>query len=67
MTIDEARANIGRDVLWRPPGGGAASTEEGVITSVTDRRVFVRFTSQVSYAISPADLTLLAGKVPDGG
>jgi hypothetical protein len=67
LTIDQARASIGRSVLWRPPGGAAASTEEGVITSVTDRRVFVRFTSLVSYAISPADLTLLAGKVPDDG
>jgi hypothetical protein len=64
MTIDEARGNIKRAVLWRPPGGGTDSTEEGVITSVTDRRVYVRFNSETSHAVDPGRLTLLAGKVP---
>jgi len=64
MTLDEARASIGRDVLWLPPDGTADSAEEGTITSVNDRWVFVRFgdgPSGASIAADPADLALIAG------
>lgn len=33
MTVDEARANVGRRVFWTGPTG---DTEHGVITSVAD-------------------------------
>jgi hypothetical protein len=60
MTIDEARAHIGDGAIYRPRGGGTDSTEEGTITSVSDRFVFVRYgSSRTSAATDPADLTLL--------
>ncbi len=66
MTIEEARGNIGNGVIYHPRGGGG--TEEGTITSVSDRFVFVRYgRSRTSAATDPADLTLLAGKVPGNG
>ena len=61
MTIDEARAHIGDGVIYRPRGGSTDSTEEGTITSVSDRFAFVRYgRSRTSAATDPADLTLLA-------
>lgn len=61
MTLDEARAHIGDGVIYRPRGGGIDSTEEGTITSVSDRFAFVCFgRSQTSAATDPDDLTLLA-------
>jgi hypothetical protein len=66
MTIDEARAHIGDGVIWRPSGGGTDSTEEGAITSVSDRWVYVRFTAALTgVPIDPAYLTLLAHR-PSG-
>jgi hypothetical protein len=70
VTIDEARGALARfgspGVIYRPPGGGMDSTEEGTITSVSDRWVFVRYgRSRTSAATSPADLTLLAGEGDD--
>ena len=63
MTIDQCRAHIGDKVLWLPRGGPADSAEEGVITSVTDRQVYVGFTGALfSHAIDPACLTLLAAR-----
>jgi hypothetical protein len=58
MSIDEARAAIGQLVVYRrlnqPP-------DEGVITSVNDRYVFVRYGSQVgSAATNPKDLERVA-------
>jgi hypothetical protein len=44
MTLDECRAHIGHGVVYRPPDCGGP--EDGVITSVGDRYVFVRYTSQ---------------------
>jgi len=59
MTIDEARGHIGDGVIYRPRGG--IGTEEGKITSVTDRWVFVRYgTRRAAEATDPADLELLA-------
>ncbi len=40
MTLDEARELIGNAVVYRPFGG---PVEQGVITSVNDYFVFVRY------------------------
>lgn len=54
MTLDEARASIGLLVVYRRQG---QDPDQGVITSVNDRYVFVRYGSQVgSAATDPADL-----------
>lgn len=59
MTIDEARSHIGDGVVYLPTG------KDGVITSVNDNWVFVRYaTVGTSQATDPTLLTLLAGKVP---
>jgi len=56
MTIDEARGHIGGGVVYLPNG------EDGVITSVNDNWVFVRYGSTgTSQATDPAMLELLAG------
>jgi hypothetical protein len=61
MTVDEARGHIGHGVIYQPPGGGIDSAEEGTITSVGGRWVFVRYgRSRTSAATDPAALTLLA-------
>jgi hypothetical protein len=68
MTLDEARAHIGDGVIYHSCGCEADRDEEGVITSVNDRFVFVCYGVQGGgVATDPADLTLLAGKVPGDG
>ena len=63
MTIDEARAHIGGGVIHH---GDTDRAEDGVITFVTDRSVFVRYKGgMASYAADPADLTLLAATDAD--
>lgn len=58
MTIDQARAAIGRRVIYRP-GYAEAPPEYGVITSVNTKYVFVRYGSAVqSAATDPTDLEL---------
>jgi hypothetical protein len=58
MTIEEAREHIGHGVVYRPAHG---DTEEGTITSVNDRFVFVRYGSRrTSAATEPGALALLA-------
>lgn len=58
MTLDEARDSIGLLVIYRRKG---QKPDEGVITSVKDRYVFVRYGSQVgSAATNPADLERVA-------
>ena len=58
MTLDEARASIGLLVVYRRKN---QPLDQGVITSVNDRYVFVRYGSQVgSAATSPADLERVA-------
>lgn len=58
MTLDEARANIGNGVVYRPAHGPA---EDGTITDVNDRFVFVHYAwSRIGIATDPGDLTLLA-------
>lgn len=57
MTLDEARANIGAGVVYRPHPG---RVEEGVITSVGVRFVFVQYWDDAwSKATAPEQLTLL--------
>lgn len=61
MTIEQARENIGRNVTYERYYGDlmVSGPEFGVITSVNDRYVFVRYGAQVgSKATDPADLTL---------
>ncbi len=60
MTIDEARDHIGSAVMYRPFG---KPPEEGVITSVSDSYVFVKYQHQHPSANSiatPADALVLA-------
>jgi hypothetical protein len=67
MTIDEARSLLSlpedeRRVRYSRDGWFPG---EGVVTSVSERFAFVRYEGDVhSKATDPADLTLLAGKVP---
>lgn len=64
MTIDEARAGTGRAVIYHPYAPDLDPVEEGVITSVSDRWVFVRYGSNKgSNATSPE---LLAFAAPGG-
>lgn len=59
MTLDEARNAIGLKVLYR---SGHTDREEGVINSVNDTFVFVRYGSQAgSQATRPVDLQLASG------
>lgn len=65
MTIDEARSHMERRELTVVRTSPDLDPEYGEITNVNDHYVFVRFRgSQGSVATDPADLTLLAGKVP---
>jgi hypothetical protein len=57
VTLDEAREHIGNGVVYDP---GYGLKEDGVITSVKDPYVFVRYRGdQHSKATIPADLTPL--------
>jgi hypothetical protein len=70
VTLDEARAHIGDGVVYRHPWCGCEG-DDGVITSVGTRFVFVRYRDQHpgadGRATDPADLTLLAAKVVQDG
>lgn len=56
ITLGQARDAVGRKVVYERP---FCSKEVGVITSVNDTYVFVRYgTNQTSHATSPEDLTL---------
>lgn len=58
MSLDEARSHIGAGVVYAPRGG---AREDGTITSVNDRFVFVRYAGDSgSKATHPRDLELLA-------
>ena len=57
ITIDQARLNIGRGVVYRRP---YCKTEQGVITSVSETSVFVRYLGDMhSKGTCPADLEWL--------
>ena len=62
MTLDEARNHINEGVVYKPHGGRA---EDGVITWVSSRFVFVRYSQdEHSRATDASALTLLAAGVP---
>lgn len=64
MTLGEAREHIGDAVVYLPCGG---PVEEGVITSVNEHYVFVRYgADKTSKATRQADLILMATPVTDG-
>lgn len=59
MTLDEARAHTGEKVLYSARPGQA---DEGVISSVNETYVFVRYgRQQTATATRPEDLTLMRG------
>ncbi len=65
MTLEEARRHIGHGVVYQRPGRRV--WEQGVITSVNDTYVFVRYGSQTgSAATYPQDLELLARSSGEG-
>jgi hypothetical protein len=63
VTLTEAREHIGAGVVYRPlPNAPWSPTEDGTITSVNERWVFVRYAGDTnSKATDPAHLTFLAG------
>jgi hypothetical protein len=68
MNIGEAKANVGRGVVYNPEVGlrrelgyGHDRQEDGVITSVNDTYVFVRYTGdQTAKATRPEQLQFLS-------
>ena len=60
MTLEEARKNIGRYVTYTPyEGCSKDQLELGVITSVNDHYVFVRYGNDInSKATRPEDLKM---------
>lgn len=60
MTLEEARKNIGRYVTYIPfKGCSKDQLELGVITSVNERFVFVRYGNEInSKATRPEDLKI---------
>lgn len=59
MTLDEAAQAIGLGVVYTPRGG---RIEDGIITSVNEHYVFVRYAGDTgSKATRPEDLELLGG------
>ena len=53
MTLEQAKENIGRKVIYRPYKGG--EPEEGVISSVNTQFVFVRYGDDCSGQATSAD------------
>lgn len=64
MTLDEAKASIGKPVTYQDCRCGPlcwCEPADGVITYAGNQFAFVRFAGQqASKACSPADLTLMA-------
>jgi len=59
MTLEQAREHVGHGVVYQRPG--RRYWEQGMITSVNDHYVFVRYGSQAgSAATYPEDLELMA-------
>ena len=58
MTLEQARARVGAGVVYRPHPDAIA--EDGVITSVNDRYVFVLYAGDRTPKATPAEaLTFL--------
>jgi ribosomal protein L35AE/L33A len=61
MTLQEARENIGRSVVYKPfEGCSKSQIEYGVITSVNDRYVFVRYGNELQSKATGAENLKLA-------
>ena len=59
ITIEQARANIGRGVIYRHP---YCEAEQGTITGVSETTVFVRYLGDMhSKGTYPSDLEWLSG------
>ena len=58
MTLQDAAANVGRAVVYRH---GPSAVEEGVITSVNDRWVFVRYGSDKNSKATLAQMLEFVG------
>ena len=59
ITIEQARANIGRGVIYRRP---YCEAEQGTITGVSETTVFVRYLGDMhSKGTYPSDLEWLSG------
>lgn len=54
ISLSDAREGIGRKVVYHPAGDWSWS-EEGVITSVNDTYVFVRYGTNVTSAATPPE------------
>jgi hypothetical protein len=54
--IEPTERDVGRKVIYTRPGGHGSPTEEGVITSVNPRYVFVCYSGQTSAATRREDL-----------
>lgn len=65
MTLDEARTNTGRSVVYQPPGQGIETQEEGVIMAVFARYVFVKYRGDLHAKATAPDL--LTFSHPDRG
>ena len=62
MTLDLAKGSLGRGVVWR---SGTSEERTGIITFTGGESAFVQFAGDhFSKATNPADLTLIAAKVP---
>jgi len=60
MTLDEARQNIGRGVVYTP--GHGWPVEQGTITGCSDTSVFVLYLGDMApKGTRPEDLVFLAG------
>lgn len=67
MTLDEARAHIGHGVIYRPRGDTTTPPEDGVIVSVGDLFVHVRYRGDAtSKATYPEDLELAHATIEAG-
>jgi hypothetical protein len=60
MTLEEAADHLGQEVTYTPYDG-PAHTEQGTITAVTERYVFVRYTGDQHSKATAADRLQLAG------
>lgn len=58
MTLAEAAGHVGEKVLYQ---AAASPPEEGVITSVNERYVFVRYGTDGCSLATPAEYLTLAG------
>lgn len=56
MTLDEARGLIGQQVVYRAPHiGQTEAGEQGVVTSVNDTYVFVRYGTHLTAQATPPE------------